>query len=281
MLSMAVSQANADWNSFARANASQKWRKQSAAMGSALTEAIVEAAKVEPGMRALDIACGTGEPAISLAAALRDSGEVTAIDISPAPLKIAGERATQRGLTNIKFLEADAHSLPFADESFHRITSRLGVMFFAEQARAFREMWRVLKPGGTAILLAWGPFEQPYFQTTAGTVLRFLPGAEVPEAAKKAFVFGEAGVLAQILRSANFTRADERFVTLPFNWPGSPEEVWEYFQDVAVPFAPLFERIPAASRRQVDEAVLEEIGRYYDGKDTKLTATVNITVAVK
>ena len=57
----------ADWNSFGRANASQKWRRQSAAMGNDMTQAIVEAAHVQPGMRVLDIACGTGEPAISLA----------------------------------------------------------------------------------------------------------------------------------------------------------------------------------------------------------------------
>ena len=56
-------QENADWNSFGRANASQKWRRQSAAMGNDMTRAIVAAAQVQPGMCALDIACGAGEPA--------------------------------------------------------------------------------------------------------------------------------------------------------------------------------------------------------------------------
>jgi ubiquinone/menaquinone biosynthesis C-methylase UbiE len=112
------SSTNTDWNSFGRANASQKWRKQSAAMGSDMTRAIVEAAQVQPGMRVLDVACGTGEPAISLATLLAGSGEVVGVDISPAPLKIAEERAAQRNLTNAIFKQADAHHLPFADNSF-------------------------------------------------------------------------------------------------------------------------------------------------------------------
>ncbi|HEY7403264.1 MAG TPA: methyltransferase domain-containing protein [Candidatus Angelobacter sp.] len=276
-----ASHANADWNSLARAHASQKWRTQSAAMGIHLTEAIVEAARVETGMRVLDIACGTGEPSISIAGLLRGSGDVTGIDISPEPLKIAEERARERGFTNIRFQQGDAHALPFADESFHRITSRLGVMFFAEPQRAFREMWRVLKPGGTATLLTWGPMDQPYFKTTIGTVLRLMPGSAIPAAGLKVFSFAESGALAGALRQAKFSRADEQFFTLPFPWPDAPEELWKYFQSVAVPFAPVLESIPAARRAEVDQEVLREIGHYYDGQTVKFTATVNITIAVK
>ena len=275
------SRSESNWNSIIRANASQKWRSQSASMGSSMTQAIVEAARVEPGMRVLDVACGTGEPSISLAVGMRGSGEVTGIDISSEPLKTAEERAQERGLANVKFQLADVHSLPFANESFDRITSRLGVMYFAELPRALSEMWRVLKLGGTATLLAWGPIEQPYFQTTIGTVLRFLPGAEAPESGKKVFVFGEAGLLPQAFRNARFTSVEERFVTLPYVWPGPPAEVWEYFQSVTVPFVTLLQSIPEAIRPQIDQAVLHELERYYDGQETKLTATVNITVAVK
>jgi ubiquinone/menaquinone biosynthesis C-methylase UbiE len=276
-----LSPAKTDWNSFARATASQKWRKQSAAMGRDMTQAIIEAAGVAPGMRVLDVACGTGEPAISLAMLLRDSGEVTGVDISTAPLKIAEQRAVERELTNTRFQQADVHSLPFDDNSFDRVTSRLGVMFFTDLPRALREIHRVLKPQGTATLLAWGAAEQqPYFQATIGTILRVLP-ASMPDSADKMFAFGEADVLAQALRRAEFARVEEQFVTVPWTWPGTPEEVWEYFQDVAVPFAPLFQSIPRERRGEIDHAVLREIARYYDGAEIKFTATANITTAVK
>ncbi len=270
-----------DWNSFGRANASQKWRRQSAAMGNDMTLAIVAAACVQPGIRVLDIACGTGEPAISIAELLGDSGEVVGIDISPSPLKIAAERATQRGLSNVIFQQADAHELPFPDNSFDCITSRLGVMFFSDLPRALNEMRRVLKPTGRAILLVWGPMNQPYFQTTLSTVLGLLPGIVAPESGRKMFALGDEGVLSQAIRQAGFSQVTEELVTVPWTWMGTPEEVWEYFQDVTVPFASVIQAIPAERREEIDEEVLKAISQYYDGTSIKFTATVNIAVAAK
>ena len=194
-----------DWNSFSRANASQRWRKQSAAMGSGMTAAIVAAAQVAPTMHVLDIACGTGEPSITIAHLLEGSGEVLGVDISTGPLALATERAKQHGLSNVNFQEADVHHLPFADGSFDRITSRLGVMFFADLPRALREMHRVLKPGGRVALLAWGQFAQPYFETTIGTILNILPDIEVSAVGKSMNAFGTADLLAAKMREAEFT----------------------------------------------------------------------------
>jgi ubiquinone/menaquinone biosynthesis C-methylase UbiE len=277
---MALPANTPDWNSFGRANASQKWRGQSAAMGSDMTRAIVDATQIAPGMRVLDLACGSGEPAISLAALIGNS-EVVGVDLSPGPLKIAAERAAQRGLTNVRFQQADAHHLSFPDNTFDRITSRLGVMFFSDLPRAAAEMHRVLKPGGKAILLVWGPMDQPYFTTTIGAVLRLLPGNDLPESGRQMFALGQGGVLTQTLRQAGFSGVEERLVTVPWTWPGTPEEVWEYFQDVAVPFASLLQSIPAERRAEIDAEVLRSIARYCDGASIKFTATVNIAVAVK
>jgi ubiquinone/menaquinone biosynthesis C-methylase UbiE len=278
---MQISTDTADWNSFGRANASQKWRRQSAAMGNDMTQAIVEAARVQPGMRVLDVACGTGEPAISLAALLAGNGEVVGVDISPAPLKIAEERASQRGLSNVTFQKTDAQELPFPDNSFDCITSRLGIMFFSDLPRALSEMRRVLKPEGRAILLVWGPFQQPYFHTTIGTVLRMLSGTEMPDSGRKMFALAEGGKLTQALGHAGFSQAKEELVTVPWTWLGAPEELWEYFQDVAVPFASLIQSIPANRRDEIDAEILKSISQYYDGTSIKFTATVNIAVAVK
>jgi ubiquinone/menaquinone biosynthesis C-methylase UbiE len=272
---------DSDWNSFGRANASQKWRRQSAAMGNDMTRVIVAAAQVRSGMRVLDIACGTGEPAISLAAVLVGDGDVVGVDISPAPLKIAEERAIQRGLSNVTFQQADAHELPFPNNSFDCITSRLGIMFFSDLPCALSEMRRVLKPSGRGILLVWGPMDQPYFQTTIGAILRMLPEASVPESGRKMFALGNKGVLAQVLRQAGFSEVKEELVTVPWTWMGTPEEVWEYFQDVAVPFASFIQSIPADRRDEIDAEVVKAISQYYDGTSIKFTATVNITIAVK
>src|SRR5437016_11670272 len=278
---MDTSTTTPNWDNHSRTQASRQWRKQSAAMGKNVTEAIVSAAHVAHGMRILDVACGSGEPAISIATLLNGTGEVIGVDLAQGALQVATERATQRQLINVRFQQADAHQLPFPDSSFDRITCRLGVMFFHDLPRALREMHRVLKPGGKAVLLAWGPMDQPYFQTTIGIVLRTVPGAGLPESAKQMFAFGQPGVLAQRLKDAGFTAVEERFSKEPWSWPGIPADVWEYFQDVAVPFAPLLKSIPLQQRGDVDAAVLQAIERYYDGQEIKFTATVNITSASK
>ena len=95
------------------------------------------------------------------------------------------------------------------------------------------------------------------------------------------FAFGTEGVLSRSLRESGFSSAIERFMTVPLVWPGMPEEVWEYFRDVSVPLAPLFESIPPERQQEVDAAVLGAISRYYDGVNINFTATVNITIAVK
>jgi SAM-dependent methyltransferase len=270
-----------DWNSFGRVNASQKWRKQSAAMGSGMTEAIVAAANIQNGQRVLDVACGTGEPAISIATLLQGSGEVVGVDISPAPLAIARQRAAHRNLKNVQFEQCDAHRLSFPDNSFDRVTSRLGIMFFEDLSNALREMHRVLKPGGHIALLAWGVMGQPYFSSTIGTLLRLFPGPDMPVAARKMFAFGQPGLLVAKLRAAGFSAVDEKLLTVPWTWPGTPEEVWEYFKEVTIPFAPLLKSVPLERQAELDKAVASAIAQYAEGAEVKFTARVNITTAEK
>ena len=271
--------APTEWNAFARAQAAQRWRRQSAAMGRPMTEAIVAEAKVEPGMRVLDVACGTGEPAISLALLLKGSGLVLGVDISSQPLKLAAQRARERGLGNVGFQQADVHHLPFPASHFDRVTCRLGVMFFSDVARALRELRRVLKQKGRITLLAWGPMQQPYFESTLGAILRTVPGSALPASGRQMFRFGEAGTLAAALTEAGFSSIEEQFRIVPWSWPGTPEEVWDYFQEVTVPFRPLIDAIPNHQRAVVQAQVLEAIGRYYDGAQVNFTATICLASA--
>ena len=241
----------------------------------------MQAADLHPGMAVLDVACGTGEPAISVASLLAGTGSVIGIDISSEPLKIAEQRAMTRGLKNISFQQGDAHQLPFADAMFDRITSRLGIMFFADTPRVFREMHRVMKPSGAVALVSWGPFEnQPYFQSSIATIVREVPGAVVPDTGASMFRYGEPGSVARELEAAGFRDCRDELKTVPWVWPGPPEQVWEYFQEATVPFRSLIDAIPPAERARVEAAVLERIASYYDGRQVNFTAAINLARAV-
>ncbi len=71
---MLLFMAESKWDSYARVNAGQRYRAQSAAIGSQATRAIVDEAQIVPGLRVLDVACGSGEPSISIAAMMKGSG---------------------------------------------------------------------------------------------------------------------------------------------------------------------------------------------------------------
>ncbi len=269
------------WGNSYRLIASEKWKAKSAAMGRDVTEALVEYAHPKPGMKVLDLASGTGEPAISLASRVRPAGHVTALDLSSELLQIAAERAQQRKLTNFSIQQADAHELPFPHQAFDLVTSRFGVMFFQNTQKALREVHRVLKPGARTCFLAWGPFEQPYWSSTMGAVVKHVGGPVLVPGGADPFKFGGPGTLSAELRKAGFADVEEETKSLPWTWPGTAEEVWEQAQAVATPFLPLLQRVPAERRNEIDREVLSAIQQYAGGDSIKFGAVVVLASGTK
>ena len=263
-----------DWGNQYRLVATEKWKAKSAVMGQGATDALVEYARPIAGMQVLDLASGTGEPAISLALRVGERGHVTALDLSAELLEIAAKRAQARGLNNFTIQQADAHSLPFPDNSFDLATSRFGVMFFRDAKLAFGELLRVLRPNGRACLLAWGPFDQPYWRSTMGVVHGHVGGPLLQPGGPDPFRFAETGSLSAVLRGAGFNAVEEEMKTVAWTWPGSVEEVWEQAQAVAVPFRPLLERVPAEKWPAVHADVHAAVRKYSDGEKIEFGASV-------
>ncbi len=266
--------AKPDWGSSFRLTASEKWKAKSAAMGRDVTEALVDYSNPQPGMQILDLASGTGEPAITLAGRIGGSGQVTALDLSPDLLAIAAQRARQRGFDHVVTRQGDAHDLPFPDNQFDLATSRFGVMFFADVDRALRELHRVLKPGARACFAAWGSKDQPYFSSSIGIVHRHVGGSLLAPGGPDPFRFSALGSLTDALQRAGFANLHEETRTIPWTWPGSAEEVWEQQQAVATPFLPLLKRVPADSWPAINAEVHQAIRRYEEQGAIRFTATI-------
>ena len=267
-------ESESGWGSQDRLTATEKWKAKSAAMGQPVTDALVEYARPAPGMRVLDLASGTGEPAISLALRVGAEGTVTALDLSADLLEIAAQRAEARGLKNLTTEQADAHNLPFPNDSFDLATSRFGVMFFRDPALASRELRRVLRVGARACFLVWGSFDQPYWQSMLGVVHRHVGGPLLQPGGQDPFRFAQPGSLSAVLRSAGFHEIEEEARTLPWTWPGPAEEVWEQVQAVTVPFRPVLERVPAEKWPEIHAEVHAAVRKYYNGKKIAFGATV-------
>ncbi len=129
----------------------QTWRERAA-----------DRVRLEPGQKALDLCCGTGDLSFALARRTGTGGEVTGADFSRPMLKIAEEKAESRGATQVGFEWADALELPYGDEEFDAVTTAFGARNLADLDRGISEMLRVLKPGGRlAILEITQPSRQP------------------------------------------------------------------------------------------------------------------------
>jgi SAM-dependent methyltransferase len=114
---------------------------------------LVEAAGIEPGMRVLDVAAGTGNASIPAA---RTGAAVTASDLTPELLEAGCRRAEAEGL-ELDWVTGDAEDLPFDDASFDVVISSIGAMFAPRHQAVADELVRVCRPGGTIALLSWTP----------------------------------------------------------------------------------------------------------------------------
>lgn len=119
----------------------------------AIAEAALQRAGLQPEMRVLDVAAGSG--ALSIPAA-RAGAQVVATDISPAMVERLEARAAAEGLANLEGRVMDGHALEFEDDTFDIAGSQFGVMLFPDLPKGVRELARVTKPGGRVLLVTMG-----------------------------------------------------------------------------------------------------------------------------
>jgi len=164
----------------------------------AAAEIVIEAGR--PGA-VLDVGCGSGRLTVELA---RAGAAVTGIDTSQARLADAQERTAQASV-ELRLLRADMNDrLPFEDDTFDAVVSRLALMVARDPVATLRESARVLRPGGVVVTAVWAAVEQnPWFGEARSAVAEALGD----EPARFAHAFGRLGSrdeLEQVHRSAGF-----------------------------------------------------------------------------
>ena len=132
-------------------------------------ELVVTRAGITPGMRVLDVACGTGNAARPAA---RAGARVTGLDLAPRLLAIGQAEAKAEGL-EIEWREGDAENLPFEDGTFDRVLSTFGHMFAPRHERTAQEMARVCRPGGAIVIATWTP--EGVFGDLSKAVAPYMP----------------------------------------------------------------------------------------------------------
>jgi demethylmenaquinone methyltransferase / 2-methoxy-6-polyprenyl-1,4-benzoquinol methylase len=114
----------------------------------------VELAGLRPGHKVLDLASGTGDLAARFSGLVGPEGLVTMTDINAAMLDQGRARMADRGLIgNVKYVQVDAEAIPFDDNMFDCVTIGFGLRNVTNKQQALNEMFRILKPGGRALVL--------------------------------------------------------------------------------------------------------------------------------
>jgi ubiquinone/menaquinone biosynthesis C-methylase UbiE len=122
-------------------------------------EKLLQAASIKPGEKIIDIACGTGLVTFEAVKKTGTKGFICANDISDKMVEFARSTAIERRIHNVSFERMDAEELKVDDETFDVALCSLGLMYLPDPAKALNEMFRVLKPGGRAVVAVWGKSE--------------------------------------------------------------------------------------------------------------------------
>lgn len=219
-----------------------------------LDEWFCRATRLAPGQTALDVACGTGMPALAEARLVAPAGRVIAIDISREMIARGARRAANAGLGNIEFREGDAERLAFEPGSFDAVSCSHGLMFFPDAIGALKEMRRVLKPGGRLAVAAWDQPQLSPFITLAGmSVAKYFPPTPPDPKSPGVFRFSAPGALATALADAGFKNIAVEAIVMPIPF-ASVDEYWAVFTDMA---AGIKDKINALSKE--DQAGLRKL----------------------
>jgi len=218
----------------------------------------IQALRLPPGSRGLDAGCGIGLQALLLAEALGPAGHVTGLDLSPRFLVHAREITEEAGLSErISFRQGDVNRLPFDDNAFDWVWSANCVGYHpAEPLPMLRELARVVKPGGSVVILAWSsqqllpgyPLLEARLNATSSGIAPFVEGKRpglhflralgwfrevgLEEPTAQTFVGDAHAPLSDDMRNA-------LVALLEMRWPGAQSELtpedWTEFQRLCQP----------------------------------------------
>jgi SAM-dependent methyltransferase len=225
-----------------------------AAKVASIADVLVSRAGIEPGMDVLDVACGTGNASIPAA---KLGARVTGLDFSPGLVATARARGAEAGV-DVEWLEGDAESLPFGDDSFDRVISAIGHMFAPDHQQTAGELRRVCRPDGRIAIACWTP------DGSIGGMFARLSGisAPPPEGFQSPLLWGTEEHVRELLGDgAEFERHD-----VVFDEP-SPES---YADFMLSSFPPLIFMCEELGHDLVRETYLEWVNDVNEADDGTL-----------
>jgi len=247
-----------------------------------ISDALIEAAALEPGKSALDVGAGTGEPALRIAEICGPSTRVACTDVIAEMVAAAKREAARRELRNVTFTQCAADALPFRSDQFDAVVCRLGIMFFEDAIASMREMLRVLGPDGRVAFAVWHESKcNPFFSATLEVVARYAQLPPTPPDTRGAFRYAEPGKLARLLARAGATAVSDRVLDFRIEGPVGISDFWPLRVDMSETLRGLLPKLPSGRIRHIQEEVERAIRPYFPGDRMSFPARAIIVSAGK
>lgn len=247
-----------------------------------VTDRMLELAGLSVGDRLLDIASGTGEPAIAAARIVGENGQVTGTDLSDAMLSVAREKAEQAGLENIKFVCVDGEELSSPPKSFDAVTIRWGLMFMPDPGACLQRAHKVLKDDGRIVVACWATPEQNPFVALLIQVLRnYMEVPTPPPNTPNIFSFADPDRLRRLMLSSDFRNFEIESIEFDVIEVEDGKAYWDTISDLAAPIMTLVEKLTGDTRERYIHEVIEKANALKVGKTLRMKGTTWVASAIR
>lgn len=246
------------------AGLSASWEKWDAVIMDQLRPvgaAMIERLDISEDLQHLDIASGTGEPGLTVAA-LAPRGHVVLTDLAPEMLDVARRRAHAQGITNVETTVCSADDLPFGNATFDSVSVRFGYMFFPDLVSATAELVRVLKPGGRLCSSVWvNPDENPWTSIAMRAIAEEVALAPPDPDGPSMFRCAAPGQVSALYDAAGLRDVAEWNVAVELV-TRSPAEYWEMLSEHVSLASAALQEVDAPVRERIAEAVIAAVSAY-------------------
>ncbi|HWH35872.1 MAG TPA: methyltransferase domain-containing protein [Acidimicrobiales bacterium] len=242
------------------------------AIGEPVARRLLESARLRPGERVLDVACGTGIVTRLAAAAVGPGGSVAGLDANPGMLAVA---RTASGPAPIDWHQGPAEQLPLAEQTFDAVVCSMGLQFFSDRQGALGEMHRVLAPGGRVVLCTPGPTPPLFEAIDEALVAHAGPGASMFVHA--VFSISDPDEVRNLLVAAGFEGVAVETDRARLRVAPPADFFWQYVR--STPLDAVMADLGEAGRAALEREVVERCGPFVDGDGTVLEPGLVIATA--
>lgn len=241
------------------------WRKHDKRLSEAfrgVSAALLDKAGVRPGNHVLDIACGTGEPAIPAAHRVGPAGKIYATDLVAGMVAFAKEKAHAQKLDNIEFVVGDGELLDLPSAAFDAATMRWGLMFMPEPVACLQRIHLALKPGAVFATATWAaPDKNPWASMPLAVMKRYMEIPAPVPGQTGIFAFADPERLKNAMTAAGFRDVTVESLDVLWSGPASGKDYFDEVIEMAGPLASLYGKLPDDRKRAYADEVANEAQR--------------------